>query len=137
VANETGSDWLTIAWEVVKYTLAALGAVASSAALWVARRYGGHLAMLLKHESRFKETDEELGRQLAFRTEAAKGLIGDKLSKQIDELKEEDKRIRSRVSKNKKDTDEKLTILLTQQAGIRTDISWLCRELGKKDHEEP
>lgn len=118
-------------WDVAKVILAALGTVATSFFLWMASRYGGYIAMLLRHESAIKEAEKELGTSRTFREQATKGPIGEALLAAINELKAEDQRIHKRVTARRRAQEEQALLIKE----MKNDIKWICKEMGRPDDE--
>lgn len=121
MSDNSGSDWLSVAWEVIKYALAGMGAIASSAFIWVSSRYKGDRSMLLNHERRLNENDAELGKLTALRHIIAKGPIGEEIEAgfrsvddQLEQLRESDVVIRLAITEKNGDIKE-----------IKEALSWI------------
>lgn len=104
-------NWVTIAWEAVKYILAALGAVASSAVLWMAKSYHARVAMLLRHESWIGGEDSKRGEIMAA----------------VRMLKREDEKLHRRIALRRKEHEE------TKQdvAEIKTHLLYIRQSIDE------
>lgn len=129
-----GGDWFSIEtlWDVVKYALSAAFAVASSILLWLANHWRTDRSMLLRHEERLNDNDRELGEARAFRAKVDSGHVGIKLNGEIDELKEEDRRLHKRIARSRKVEMQ----ILTRFQAMETNIDWIRRELQRKKDQE-
>lgn len=115
-------DWLRWALERL---LAAFGAVAMVLSGALYRRYSSDRTMLLRHDELVREHDSELGNYRAFREQLGKGPMGEALVRQIEELKEADERLHTRVSRSNRERAK----LDKQVAELANDIKWIRRHL--------
>lgn len=119
------NHWLDLFWEGVKYVLAALGTVASSAGIWIAARYRGDRAMLLRHEERLNANDKELGDEREFRAAAKAGPIGEKLNAEIRKLRSRDSRIHKRIDEVEKEQDTTAVAIAEIKTQMESEFKWI------------